>query len=246
MTFPITLVRRLGFTVVGVGTFGVGALLTVGSAAADPVPVPCAPPGVISILPPCGPPADLPSGDGPIVSLPPITVPDVPPVVSLPPITVPDVPPGVTLPPVTIPDDVVPDNPPLEQPPVEQPPVENPPSQQPEPPGQTGLLLPAVAISEAIVECDGSVRVVYETGADSALSADAEHVVSVSPLRVPDMAMTQRLLQQPLSGQFAVEIAAPVDDFRVFVLVDFEPGNPDGVLLADEATATAPTDCPPG
>jgi hypothetical protein len=107
-------------------------------------------------------------------------------------------------------------------------------------------LLPAVRISEAVVACDGSVRVVYETGADPALSPEAEHVVSVSPLRVPAVTMTQRLVQQPLSGAFTATIAAPADDYRVFVLVDFEPGNPDGVLLADETTAPAPTDCPAG
>jgi hypothetical protein len=133
-------------------------------------------------------------------------------------------------------------------PPVETtaPPVADGPSQQPESPGQAGLLLPAVRISEAVVACDGGVRVVYETSADPALSAEAEHVVSVSPLRVPAVAMTQRLVQQPLNGAFTATIAAPADDYRVFLLVDFEPANPDDVVLADEATAPAPTDCPAG
>jgi hypothetical protein len=70
--------------------------------------------------------------------------------------------------------------------------------------------------------------------------------VSVSPLDVPAVTMTQRLVGQPLNGASAVEIAAPADDYRVFLLVDFEPGNPDGTLLAAEATAAAPSDCPVG
>jgi len=260
--------RRLGLATAGVAALGGGTLVMFGSAGAGWAPCDPNDPGPIVelcetpdlVLPP-----DLDLDDlapGPTITLPPN--------LSIPNLTIPnlgsdDDSPTITLPPnLSIPNLTIPnlgdgdaDDQPAEPPtdtaaPVDPPsgtttpPAVDGPSQQVETPGQAGLLLPAVRISEAAVTCDGSVRVVYETDADPALSAEAEHLVTVSPLVVPDVALARRLVQQPLNGEFVAELATPVDDYRVFVLVDFEPANPDGALLADEATITAPADCPAG
>jgi hypothetical protein len=57
--------------------------------------------------------------------------------------------------------------------------------------------------------------------------------------------MSRRLLGRAVNGTFTVDMQAPaVEAYRVFVVADFEPANPDGVALVDEADAPAPTDCP--
>jgi hypothetical protein len=104
---------------------------------------------------------------------------------------------------------------------------------------------PYLQILAAAVECDGSVNVVYQTGADPALAGTAEHIVSFSPVAVPTLAFSQRLVGQPLNGDFAVDVPTPgVDRYLVFVVADLEPTSADGVLLVDEALAMPPTDCP--
>ena len=119
------------------------------------------------------------------------------------------------------------------------------PTDAPQPPNGPAQVAPFVRVTAASVECDGSVRITYETGAAPALAPLADHVVMISPASNPAAVMSQRLIGREVDGTFELDLQAPAaEGYHVFVVADFEPASVDGVILVDEADAPAPTNCP--
>lgn len=100
-------------------------------------------------------------------------------------------------------------------------------------------------ITSATVDCAGMVHLTYETGANPDLAESTEHVVMFSPASDPTAVTARRLASRPTDGVFTVDLQAPIPEaYRVFVVADFAPADPDNALLADDADAPAPADCP--
>ncbi|WP_117001070.1 hypothetical protein [Desertimonas flava] len=109
----------------------------------------------------------------------------------------------------------------------------------------SGDVSPFLQITSASVDCAGVLHVTYETGAVPEPSPEGEHVVMFSRSSDPTAVVAHRIAPRPINSVFTVDMqsAAP-GGYRVYVVADFEPANLDGVLLADEADAAAPVDCP--
>jgi len=119
------------------------------------------------------------------------------------------------------------------------------PTTAPQTPATPTAVAPFVRVTAASVECDGSVRITYETGAAPELAPLADHVVMISPASNPAAVMSQRLIGREVDGTFELDLQAPAaEGYHVFVVADFEPASVDGVILVAEADAPAPTNCP--
>ena len=66
----------------------------------------------------------------------------------------------------------------------------------------------------------------------------------VSPVADPATVATQRLTERFTNGQFALDIQAAAVPQSIVITADFEPTNPEGIILVDEATAVPADDCP--
>lgn len=109
----------------------------------------------------------------------------------------------------------------------------------------SGDIAPFLVITSATVDCAGVVHVTYETGALPEPAPEGEHVVMFSPATDPTSVVAHRIAPRPINSIFTVDMqSAAVGAYRIYVVADFEPATLDGVLLVDEADATAPVDCP--
>lgn len=106
-------------------------------------------------------------------------------------------------------------------------------------------IAPRLEVLSARVGCDGVLRIEYETAAVPEPAPAVDHIVVVSPLSNLASFAVQEIADQATNGQFAIDLQATVPEpYRVFVIADFEPDNPDGVVLADEADAVVDIGCP--
>jgi hypothetical protein len=103
---------------------------------------------------------------------------------------------------------------------------------------------PYLEITSAAVDCAGLVHVEYETGANPEPAETTEHMVMVSPVDDPATVVTQRLVEQATNGQFVLDIPTSAVPQRIVIVADFEPANPEGIILVDEANAVPADDCP--
>jgi hypothetical protein len=173
------------------------------------------------------------------VTVPPLTV--VPTLLTIPPATFVTLPPGASTTTTAVEattTSVAPTNEPSDSAPATEPADEAP---------GAGTTEPRLEISAAASDCNGVVHVEYSTAALPEPAPAVDHLLVLTSLSDPAAVFAFQLIDQPVNGAFARDLAPPVPGgYRIVVVADFEPDNLAGILLVDEVEAAPASDCPTG
>lgn len=102
----------------------------------------------------------------------------------------------------------------------------------------------SLVIDVAQVECDGTIHVQYSTTADPTPATLAGHIVMFNPTTDPTAFTVVETSDNAANGSFAFDgPGAPDLTYRVFVIGLFDPVDPDGPKLIDQADVAVVDGC---
>lgn len=102
-----------------------------------------------------------------------------------------------------------------------------------------------VDVTFAVVECDGTIHVEFDTVASPQPETASNHLVVFNPASNPVDFHVVETKGNPANGSFEFEDAGSVEDsYRVYVIAQFDAVNPDGPVAVDHVDVLPATECP--